>query len=658
MRLTLIIVVLASWALAPSARAQSKVDAERAALMLVFDGSGSMWGNLEGSKAPKFELALQALRKVLVRVPPTLRTGVAGFGAGTRGCSQAGVLAAPAAHDAERVLSPLAQWNPRGKGPLVAGVRAAAEPFAAGKQTVSIVVVYDGVDNCQQDLCSATRELKAANPGLRIHLVGLGLKPGEQQAMACAARLTGGSSFNATTAALVEKTIEQAVTAAGLQAPPQPVSGPDVSSPRVNAMQVLGGPGLLGTLSLGQDGPVVDIPVAWRVVATGAASEGAAAQRMVSGSIGPQLQVRLGAGRYRIEANAAGLTASADVDLAEGEAKNVVLPVTAGLLDFEATVGGSLPLSSQASVTIRREDGQDGAGIDGRRVALGDLSAVLKPGRYRIAVRDGLLNASQAVDVRAGRTSEVAMDLPGGRLKLLVEAGGEATPADLARLKLVLLEDDPSGQSARRELTRTTASSADWSLPAGTYYIVTDIGYGDTVERVTVTPGEVTTARISVYLRRIRLTAQVPPQIVAPDAAFRWRILPAGPVDAVPAVYSGRSVEVALVPGRYRFESKIGGQNAIAVRDIVIGPNSEQAITVTHTAGVLALEATQAGPGTLHWEVFDTSGARVWSGGARAPQLFLQEGTYSVKLFTGNTVSERPVEVARGERRSATFGRQ
>ena len=71
---------------------------------------------------------------------------------------------------------------------------------------------------------------------------------------------------------------------------------------------------------------------------------------------------------------------------------------------------------------------------------------------------------------------------------------------------------------------------------------------------------------------------------------------------------------------------------------------------------LVELDGKQAATGTLHWEVYDTAGGRIWSGGARTPELFLQAGRYRVKLHAGNTVAEQPVDVVRGERRTLAFG--
>ena len=59
----------------------------------------------------------------------------------------------PSRVDAARLMEPLEQLNPRGRGPLTLALREAAKslPPAPGKR--SLVLIHDDADNCQQNVC-------------------------------------------------------------------------------------------------------------------------------------------------------------------------------------------------------------------------------------------------------------------------------------------------------------------------------------------------------------------------------------------------------------------------------------------------------------------------------------------------------------------------
>ena len=64
--------------------------------------------------------------------------------------------------DVGKVMAPLEQFNPRGRGPLTLALREAAKslPRDAGPRT--LLLIHDDADNCQPDLCAAAAELRAA----------------------------------------------------------------------------------------------------------------------------------------------------------------------------------------------------------------------------------------------------------------------------------------------------------------------------------------------------------------------------------------------------------------------------------------------------------------------------------------------------------------
>ena len=99
------------------ALAPAPAKAERA-VVIVFDGSGSMWGGLEAEKINKLYAARDALRLLLQRIASGTRLGLASFGHRRKAdCSDAEVMVRPDAGTLDQITAALGQLNPKGKGP-------------------------------------------------------------------------------------------------------------------------------------------------------------------------------------------------------------------------------------------------------------------------------------------------------------------------------------------------------------------------------------------------------------------------------------------------------------------------------------------------------------------------------------------------------------
>jgi Ca-activated chloride channel family protein len=170
---------------AAAARAQ-----EPASVIVVFDGSGSMAGNIEGVRGSKVVLAREAVRRALAKVAPQTRVGLAAFGHRRGDCGDVELLRPPEPLDVARLADALDKVNPRGRGPLTAALREAAKSLPPGPGKRSLLLIHDDADNCQQNVCVVAEELRRA--GIVAHVVGLGLRPNDSAAMACLSQVTGG----------------------------------------------------------------------------------------------------------------------------------------------------------------------------------------------------------------------------------------------------------------------------------------------------------------------------------------------------------------------------------------------------------------------------------------------------------------------------------
>jgi hypothetical protein len=190
-----------------AALTSSAVAQDEAATMIVLDGSGSMWGQIDGT--PKIEIAREAIGRMLADWPTERQIGLMAYGHRREGdCEDIETLMTPAPLDRAAVEAALDGVTPRGKTPVGASVRAAAETVGQGG---SVVVVTDGLENCEADLCAVGEDLAASDAGFTAHLIGFDVEDADGQ-LACLAEATGGRYIPASDAASLSGALQQVST--------------------------------------------------------------------------------------------------------------------------------------------------------------------------------------------------------------------------------------------------------------------------------------------------------------------------------------------------------------------------------------------------------------------------------------------------------------
>ena len=189
-RLALATLLLASGA----ALAQTATDA-----ILVFDASGSMWGQIEGTN--KIVIARDVVSNLLDELPPERRLGLMAYGHNRKGdCGDIQMLA-PVGTDREAIRSAVMGLNPKGMTPMTAAVQLAAEELKFTENKATVILVSDGEETCHADPCQAVAALGELGVDLTVHTVGFGLESAEarnaREQLQCMAETTGGQFFTA-----------------------------------------------------------------------------------------------------------------------------------------------------------------------------------------------------------------------------------------------------------------------------------------------------------------------------------------------------------------------------------------------------------------------------------------------------------------------------
>jgi len=180
--------------------------------MIVMDGSGSMWGQIDG--VPKLEIARQTLRQVLGGVPAETELGLIAYGHREKGnCGDIELIVEPAPGTAARIADEVDGMRFLGKTPLGAAVQIAAEELRYTEERATVVLITDGIETCGADICALGNALEAGGVDFTAHVVGFGLSEEEGRQVACLAENTGGEYFSANDAQSLVAALNQTVAA-------------------------------------------------------------------------------------------------------------------------------------------------------------------------------------------------------------------------------------------------------------------------------------------------------------------------------------------------------------------------------------------------------------------------------------------------------------
>lgn len=193
--------------------------AETPRTIIVMDGSGSMWGQIDGRA--KLEIARDTVATVLGTIPAEQELGLLAYGHREKGnCSDIELIVPPAPGTGAEIAAEVAKMRFLGKTPLSESVRQAAEALRYGEEAATVVLVTDGLETCDADPCALGRELEAAGLNFTAHVIGFGLTKEEGAEVACLATETGGQYLEAGNAS----TLADALTTAVAAPPPTPTT--------------------------------------------------------------------------------------------------------------------------------------------------------------------------------------------------------------------------------------------------------------------------------------------------------------------------------------------------------------------------------------------------------------------------------------------------
>ena len=190
-----------------------------ASALIVFDASGSMWGQIKGKA--KIEIAREVVADLVKSLPAKTELGLMAYGHRRKGdCADIELLIPVGKVDKSAFVKTVNGIMPKGMTPITASLQLAAEGLGYKENKATVILVSDGLETCDADPCAAAKRLEEMGVDFTAHVIAFDLKPEETEKLRCISEATGGRFFPASDAASLKDALDFAVSAA--VAEPQP----------------------------------------------------------------------------------------------------------------------------------------------------------------------------------------------------------------------------------------------------------------------------------------------------------------------------------------------------------------------------------------------------------------------------------------------------
>ncbi len=625
--------------------------AKVARAIFLFDGSGSMWGKLNGQSASKLRMAQAALRKSIPALRLPLHLGLMTFGnRQTRSCEDVRALVSPAADGGQRILQAVPNFNPQGRGPLTLGMRKAAQELKAGQGPASIILIHDGPDNCGQDPCAAVSELKVANGDLVIHVISLVPGTNDAKRISCVSSATGGRHYIVLDQAGLDAAVQQTLKLAALRsgAPVRASQSPVAKAARPDD----GKPGLRLSVMLMAGGPPIAEGLRWRIVPGSSSGKAKGKVAPVYEGVASQPFLDLKPGIYSVTVRLGQLRASSDYKVAEKGKTTANLILNAGIIRLRTVRPRDAVQINGVSYTVTRQT--KGATGPRRALIVSDVDAptfYLPTGSYIVKSQRGLARVEQAVTIQPGSIANIDLVLNMGELAVSASAAKGAAPEK--GVYFFVYDDRTAEADNPQQVARSGAMQPIFALPAGTYRVHARYGETETIERISVQAGRRTTRVMLLGLAKLRLSSRLSGADMSLDGLVSYRIVRLDEREAEIVRTTQDNPVLLLAAGRYRIEGRLGEANAVETLTVTLGKGADQRFSMEHQAGIvkLRLSAIQHGLALadVFWDITGPDGRVVWSSGQAEPRVPLRTGRYKVAVERRGKRWERLVDVVSGE---------
>jgi Ca-activated chloride channel family protein len=474
--------------LSASAAGGAEPVATGASVVVVLDASSSMLGPM--GKSTKMKVAREVTHALLKDWDPRMSVGLTAYGhRQPKSCEDIEAVVPLGPLNRKAFDAAVDRLKPRGKTPLAAALRNAAEQLGYAQHKATVIVVTDGIENCGGDPCAVAADLKQKGIDFTAHVVGLGaLSAGETQQLTCIAEKTGGEYHGAKDAAGLKTAlgglVQDVEKEGGLRPPTVAADGAVLrelaeltSNVKIRAVRTAGG---------------APITTVWRIRNDDRSQIVGLVDQKSEGSF------QLGPGKYHLLAeasNALSSNAKADLPFEIGTGKHHVLELAynSGNISFTSYEFKGGPTVQSVFRVVRAGSESVEAVADYRSQPEFELFA----GKYQLQVQLGSAKQTIPFEVVAGKQTAQSVVLDIGRVTLRAVPSPGAPPLSDTHWHLASMGADGSaGESAGVADYR---SEPEFILAAGNYVARVEIDGGKKAEhRFSVKAGDKTDQEVVV----------------------------------------------------------------------------------------------------------------------------------------------------------------
>lgn len=495
--------------------------------IIVFDASGSMWAQINGKA--RIDIARETIAAVLKDFPADRELGLMAYGHREKGsCTDIELIVPPAAGTSSAISAAVGKINPKGKTPLSAAVKEAAEELKFTEEKATVILVTDGLETCNADPCALGSALEKADVDFTAHVVGFGLTDEEGKQVACLAENTGGKYIQASDAGQLTEALKATVAAAPEPAPTL-APAPEPAKPDYN---------FAPTLSLSEGADDYSGDITWELH-----------KPKTDGSQGDWVRTEFGRfkgfvepGTYLVTGRVGEARSTQTVTIEAGKTAEPYFILNAGTLKI-------LPLPSDGAEPDKN------AGVEfkypgGDWYTYGPVTVVVPAGKQTVTVKIGAGQVSESFMLKAGEVLEKAIIAGTGHV--LVNAYYiPGTKVDSADTAVEIFEAKQALDGSRKSVAYSYGPDRQFDVPAGDYIVRHKLGGAEIETPFSVKAGE--TAKIDAVMNAGVVA-------VKQEGYDGWEILSAAKsIDGSRKAFTygyGAEWQTTLITGEYVIVSK------------------------------------------------------------------------------------------------------
>ncbi len=518
-------------------------------VILILDASGSMRAKINGKS--KIDIAKEVVGKIVSGWKPEDELGLVVYGHRKKSeCSDIETVKEPGPLNANEYMAAVNAIQPKGQTPMTQAVKQAAEALQYTKKKATVILVSDGIENCNSDPSAVAEYLAKTGVELKVHTVGFGLdNQGAVAQLKCLAEKTGGTFTIANNADDLLKALAKTV-------PAKPVAPPAIK------FNVVGH----ALLAPGVEIPKPYSPPTW-VFRKPDAADGTQGQYVATETM-DKLQANLESGDFVLRLEAGKGVVEQPFKVEVGKVANLAPILHAGIINFSAMIDDKSILTDPGAAW---EVGtSQGTYVDTEYGAT--RSFLLNAGDYVLKLGLGDAKVEVPFSVKEGEIRDQVIAFGAGKLAVsaVFAEGGQAMEQGVA---FEVRKPGEAGQAAVWLDTKYDAKSV-FSLPSGTYVVRVLLGIAIAEQQVEVKAGQQTAITINAKAGYIAASAAGSTSYVVNDGAegldgkHKW----------ITTTYDPK-LNIAANEGSYQVQA-FNGDNLIGEKIIDVKAGQRTSITL------------------------------------------------------------------------------